>query len=254
MAQAEYSDPNEWSRRAWEQNARFWDEHMGEGNDFVEMLEWPASARLLEIQPGERVLDAACGNGLTCRRLAALGAQVTAFDFSEETREYAERVTYHLIDATDAAALRVLGEGQYDAALCSMALFDMAEIRPLVRALARLLRSGGRFVFSGLHPAFNTSNPVMVAEQEETPQGPVTTYSVKVSRYLTPQIFAGRALSGQPVDQPYFHRSLQDLFGACFEAGFVLDGLEETAFPRDLPPPRNHSRGGRTSVKFRRCW
>ena len=36
------------------------------------------------MQPGERVLDAACGNGLYARKLAALGADVVAFDFSEQ--------------------------------------------------------------------------------------------------------------------------------------------------------------------------
>jgi 2-polyprenyl-3-methyl-5-hydroxy-6-metoxy-1,4-benzoquinol methylase len=70
---------NEETRDAWEQNAAYWDERIGEGNDFVEVLIWPAVQRLLELQPGECVLDAACGNGLYARRLAALGADVVAF-------------------------------------------------------------------------------------------------------------------------------------------------------------------------------
>ncbi|HZW03799.1 MAG TPA: class I SAM-dependent methyltransferase, partial [Anaerolineaceae bacterium] len=149
-------------RQAWEQNAAYWDEHMGEGNDWVETLSWPATERLLEIEPGERVLDAACGNGLTSRRLAARGANVVAFDFSAEMIELARRrsselpVIYHVLDGTDEPALLALGEGQFDAALCAMALFDMAEIDPLMRAVARLLRPGGRFVFSVLHPCFNS--------------------------------------------------------------------------------------------------
>ena len=46
---------NEETRRAWNQNAAFWDERMGEGNHFVEVLIWPATERLLELRPGERV-------------------------------------------------------------------------------------------------------------------------------------------------------------------------------------------------------
>jgi cyclopropane fatty-acyl-phospholipid synthase-like methyltransferase len=38
--------------------------------------------RLLALQPGERVLDVACGNGVMARRLALLGGRVTAVDFS----------------------------------------------------------------------------------------------------------------------------------------------------------------------------
>jgi hypothetical protein len=33
----------------------------------------------------------------------------------------------------------------------------------------------------------------------------------------------------EPAPHGYFHRPLHELFGACFQAGFVLDGLEEPA-------------------------
>lgn len=244
---------NEETREAWNQNAAFWDERMGEGNDFVEVLTWPATERLLAVRPGERILDIACGNGLTSRRLAALGAEVVAFDFAAEmiahavqrTTQYADgrtspaRIQYLALDATDEAALLALGEGQFDAALCSMALFDMAEIEPLLHALSRLLRAGGRFVFSVIHPCFNSPHVVQVGEQEDREGQIVTVYSVKVSGYITPTVKHGAAIRGQPRPQLYFHRPLQVLFGACFAAGFVLDGLEERAFPPEHPVGRN---------------
>ena len=58
------------TREAWEVNAAFWDDRIGEGNDFVNHLIWPATARMLGDVDGQRVLDAACGNGLYARRLA----------------------------------------------------------------------------------------------------------------------------------------------------------------------------------------
>ena len=58
------TEANERTQRAWNANAAFWDERMGEGNDFVNVLIWPATLRLLEPQPGQRILDIACGNGL----------------------------------------------------------------------------------------------------------------------------------------------------------------------------------------------
>jgi len=183
MATEDLRRANEETRETWNQNAAFWDRRMGEGNDFVEVLIWPATERLLELRPGERVLDIACGNGLSSRRLAALGAEVVAFDFAaemiayalERTTKHAERIEYLVLDATDEAALLALGEGQFGAALCNMALFDMAEIEPLMRALARLLRPGGRFVFSVLHPCFNSSHLALVAEQEDRAGDIVTT-------------------------------------------------------------------------------
>ena len=87
------TDANEETHRAWDANAVFWDEKMGEGNDFVTLLQWPAILRLLGPQPGQHILDIATGNGLTARRLAALGAQGTAFDFSEELIKLAQART-----------------------------------------------------------------------------------------------------------------------------------------------------------------
>jgi 2-polyprenyl-3-methyl-5-hydroxy-6-metoxy-1,4-benzoquinol methylase len=238
---------NEAARSAWDQNAAFWDERMGEGNDFVEVLIWPATERLLELRPGERVLDIACGNGLSSRRLAAMGAHVVAFDFSEEmiayarerTTQYTERIEYLVLDATDEAALLALGEGSFDAAICNMALFDMAEIKPLMRALARGLRPGGRFVFSVLHPCFNSPHMAHVAEMEDREGDIVTVYSVKVFGYLSPTVARAAAIRGQPKPQLVFHRPLQVLLGAGFDAGFVLDGLEERAFPPHHPARKN---------------
>jgi 2-polyprenyl-3-methyl-5-hydroxy-6-metoxy-1,4-benzoquinol methylase len=239
---------NEETREAWNQNAAFWDERMGEGNDFVEVLVWPATERLLDLRPGERVLDIACGNGLTSRRLAAVGAEVVAFDFAEgmiahaveRTTEHADRIKYLVLDATDEAALLALGEGQFDAALCNMALFDMAEIEPLMRALTRLLRPGGRFVFSVLHPCFNSPHIALVAEVEDREGDLATIYSVKVYDYITPTATHALAMRGQPKPQLIFHRPLEVLLGVGFEAGLVLDGLEERAFPPDHPSTRDY--------------
>lgn len=241
------------TRDAWNRNAAFWDDRMGEGNDFVEVLIWPATKRLLELQPGERVLDVGCGNGLYARRLAALGANVVAFDFAEEMIAHAvrrttglgERIRYAVLDATDEDALLTLGERSFDAAVCSMALFDMAEIDPLMRALSRMLRPGARFVFSVMHPCFNSPHMAHAAESEDRDGEWTTLYSVKVNGYIRSTVARGAAIIGQPKPQVYFHRPLHVLLGAAFEAGFVLDGLEEPTFPPDHPPGRHPLRWGR---------
>ena len=141
------------AREAWDTNARFWDERMADGNDFFNSLVWPSVEKLLRPQPREVLLDVACGNGVTSRRLAQAGASVVAFDFSDEMirvaleRGSGDQLHYRVVDATDADALRGLGPGRFDGALCNMALMDLADTRPLMNALALLLRPTGRFVF-----------------------------------------------------------------------------------------------------------
>ena len=221
---------------AWNTNARFWDERMGEGNDFFNVLVWPAVERLLRPRAGDRLLDIACGNGVTSRRLADIGASVVAVDFSERLialareRPHAPEIGYRVVDVIDYDALMGLGPTAFDAALCNMAIMDLADLGPLMQALVRLLRPGGTFVFSVLHPCFNNPSIVQMAELEDREGTLEPIYSVKVSRYLTPYTQMGAAMHEQPVPHPYFHRSLGTLIGAGLGAGFVLDGLEECAF------------------------
>jgi 2-polyprenyl-3-methyl-5-hydroxy-6-metoxy-1,4-benzoquinol methylase len=256
MNSIDRSGANEEAKQAWNQNAKFWDERMGEGNDFVEVLIWPVTERLLALKPGERVLDVACGNGLTSRRMAAMGAQVIAIDFSKQMIEHAkkraiidpDRLQYTVVDATDYDALMALGENSFDAALCNMALFDMAEIEPLMRALRSLIRPGGRLVFSVIHPCFNNPHMVHVGEMEDRNGEIVTIYSVKIYGYMSSTIKFGIGILGQPVAHPYFHRPLSKLFKPGFEAGLLLDALEEAAFPPGHPSGSNHlSWGGNYS-------
>ena len=253
----EISDPNLESHDAWDANAEFWDARMGDdGNDFFNLLQWPVIVPFLDPQPADRILDIACGNGLTSRKLAELGATVTAFDFSAELIKLAqsrqnpgERITYHILDASDENALleTLSPYSPFDSALCNMALFDMAEIEPLFRALTKLLKPSGVFVFSLTHPAFNNSSSVHVAEEMDD-QGEIkTVYSVKVSRYMTPYHARGVAMRDQPKAQLYFERPLQYYLNLGFENGFVLDGFAERAFPPGHPSPHPLSWGGHFS-------
>jgi SAM-dependent methyltransferase len=237
---------NAQTREVWDANAAFWDARMAEGNDFHRELVAPAAERLLNLQPGEEVLEIACGTGQFSRAMAELGVNVLATDFSEGMLDRAERrseqrpelrdrLTYQLVDATDEEALLALGEERFDAAVCNMGIMDMAEIDPMLRALRRILKPGGRFVFTIMHPAFNSMGTRLCVEEEDRDGELVETHSIRVIDYLTVGDRKGLAMRGQPVAQWYFHRPLHELFNACFAAGFVLDGLEEPAFlPSEL--------------------
>jgi 2-polyprenyl-3-methyl-5-hydroxy-6-metoxy-1,4-benzoquinol methylase len=180
----------------------------------LNVLCWPILASFLDVQPGQHILDIACGNGLTSRKLAQLSAKVTAFDFSSELIKLAEarpnpdpRIAYHNIDATDESDLRALGERSFDSALCNMALFDMADIEPLFRVLPKLLKPNGTFVFSLIHPAFNNPSATLLAEEWDDGQIQ-TRYAVKVPRYINQFQSQGLALRNQPKPQLYFHRPI----------------------------------------------
>ena len=107
----------------------------------------------------------------------------------------------------------------------------------------RVLKPDGCCVFSVLHPCFNNPSTIQMGEIEDRDGELLTTWSVKVSRYLTAERRPGLAMPDQPVPHTYFHRPLTALLAVAFEAGFVLDALEEPAFP-----PEN--RGGSTPFSW----
>ncbi len=239
MSDGEFQHLNDEVQTIWNANADFWNARMGEGNDFHRLLIAPAQERLLDLRGGELVLDIGCGNGQFARQMARGGARVLAFDASPRMIEHArgatpstEPIEYRVLDATDPRALLALGERRFDAAVCTMAMMDMASIDPLVSSLGRLLKSGARFVFSVLHPCFNSSTVALVAEEAATETGQlVTRYFVRMSEYLRPKPARGVAMRGQPAAHYYFNRPISTLFSICFRSRFVLDGIEEPAFP-----------------------
>jgi SAM-dependent methyltransferase len=228
------------TRRIWEGNATFWDSRFGEGNTFHTTLIEPAVDRLLDVRAGEDVLEIGCGNGAYARHLAAQGARVLATDLSatfltkarERTVEHVDRIEYRQLDVTDEAQLSSMAERRFDAVVSNMSLMDMPAIEPLFAALTRVLRRGGRFVYSVMHPCFNTTGSTMLVEENWDQDGAVrTVHAMKVSRYLRLEPAKGIGIRGQPEPHYYFHRPLHTLLGVAFRHGFVLDGLEEPAFP-----------------------
>ena len=226
--------------RVWDRLAEWWDDKIGNGNEFQDYLIEPATERLLVLKTGERVLDIACGAGRFARRMASLGAIVIAIDHAEKflnrarerTTENIERIQYLKLDASDPSALMSLGEDCFDAAVCTMALMDMSSITPLISTLPKILKPRGRFVFSVIHPVFNSSTARRVAEQFEYNGEVITRLGITVTEYTEPFAYKGLGILGQPEPQHYFHRPISLLFNTCFKYGFVLDGMEEPVFPK----------------------
>jgi 2-polyprenyl-3-methyl-5-hydroxy-6-metoxy-1,4-benzoquinol methylase len=239
QANTEFPGQADENRRIWDANARWWDDQIGDGNEFQTQLIEPATERLLGVRAGDTILDVACGAGRFARRMAALGARVIAFDYSSqfiararERTSSSAAVEYHVIDAADPEALLSLGGHRFNKAVCTMALMDMPEVGPLFAALSRLLTPNGSFVFSVLHPCFHSAAIQRFAELHEEEAGRhVIRAGVKVSAYLSPFARKTEGIIGQPEPQWMFHRPIGALFNYGFAAGFVVDGIEEPGLP-----------------------
>ncbi len=117
----------------------------------------PQQAGLLPAVAGQRVLDVACGQGRMCRYLAQQGAQVTGIDLSAAMLAKARAagppgITYLRADVTRRPDW---WDGQpFDGCTCDLALMDIDDLAGTLAAVAAVLRSGGWFVASMVHPCF----------------------------------------------------------------------------------------------------
>jgi SAM-dependent methyltransferase len=172
--------------------------------------------------------------------MAELGADVTATELSpqlvelarkrtEPRPELAGRISFAQLDASDSDQLAAITGGPFDAAVCNMVIMDMIEVDPLFRAISQLLKPGGRFVFTIMHPVLNNPGGTSFCLEERDNDGDIRgEHAMKVFKYRTTGATRGLAMYGQPEKQWYFHRTLSTLFGAAFAAGLVMDGIEES--------------------------
>lgn len=220
------------SNNLWEAIADDWDNRVGDdGNDFHRELIRPATLRMLNPLSGERILDAACGNGVFSRYLAELGAEVVAFDYSPAMIEHANKrcapfmdhISFSVADATNYDQLITLGNRKsFDKAVANMAVMGIPDISPLFKAVFEMLQHDGVFVFSATHPCFQTP------DKSFTPDGS----GVITTDYINSKRYSYQILADNPKCAYHWHRPLQDLLRICFDAGFVLDGLEEPVFAK----------------------
>lgn len=229
------SSPYKNSIEAWDINAEFWDSRMGEGNDFHRFLIAPTTLKLLNLQPGQPILDICCGNGQFSRQLHRLGAKVTAIDGSKELIAIAKEkssseILYQVVDVTDQKELVTLCSHPFEAAVCNMALMDIPDIAPLLKALKILLKKGGTFIFSISHPCFNRPGMEWFEETLEKEGQLIHKKGVKISDYISLSSRPIQAMSGQPIPHYCWNRPLSYYLQTVLQEGFTLTGIEEPTF------------------------
>ena len=119
-------------------------------NPLMQMEHAAVLAMLPDVR-SQMVLDAGCGSGRYLRELHNRGARVIGMDLSAamlfRARETTARIARADIRALPFDAMSI------DLVVCGLALGDVEELELALLEIARVLRPGGRVIYSVVHPA-----------------------------------------------------------------------------------------------------
>ncbi|MGH7178206.1 MAG: class I SAM-dependent methyltransferase [Tepidisphaeraceae bacterium] len=230
------------ARTDWSEVADWYDRLVGEsGSEYHQKVVLPAVMKLLAAQPGQKILDIACGQGVLCRMLTERGAEVTGVDAAAPLIEAARQrgpasIRYHVADARD---LSFLPESHFDAAACVLAIQNIHPIAPVFAGVARALKTRGPFVIVMMHPCFRGPKETSWGWDEVTKM-----QYRRVDRYLVPRKNPIVAHPGKS-DPNYtwsFHKPIESYVKAMCGAGFLINSIEEwTSHKTSDSGPRAHA-------------
>ncbi len=100
---------------------------------------------LLDVQPGERVLDLGCGTGYLTQQIKSLDADVTGIDFSPEMIEQA-KINYPEVNFAVADASDFHFDKPFDAIFSNAVLHWVKDHDAMMKCAYENLKSGGRLV------------------------------------------------------------------------------------------------------------
>jgi SAM-dependent methyltransferase len=209
-------------------------EAFGDEGDFAhQYLLTPALLDLLGDVSGRQLLDAGAGNGYLSRKLARLGAIVTALEPAENPfrymleRELQEPLGISCIQQ-DLSTMTQF-DGQFDAVVANMVLLDIPDYQEAISNCVRALKLDGAFIFSIEHPSFD------LADKSQLPVG--------VDDYFSERAF--------PRDFGHnFHRTLETYLDALADNGALVERIKEPRLSAELAEQHPERAWGRFVPAF----
>ena len=191
-----------------------------EGDFYDKHMIIPSMLRLLGDVDGADVLDLGCGTSVFARELAGRGAKVIGVDLAEKMLARAielEKAEPRGIDYRqgDAGDVSEFADASFDVVTCNMAIMNVRNYAGAIGHAYRVLKPGGRFVVSIMHPCFHMPGSGWQKDAEPSPDSP-TGRHWRVDHY-----FERRSTDA------YAHRTLGDYLGTVLSTGFSIVGVDE---------------------------
>ena len=216
----------------WGHVGSWYDDLIGQdGGDHHQKLIIPGVLRMLNLKPGDHLLDVACGQGVLGRAAAKLGVPTTGVDMAATLvqaalarREDAALEQYYQWDVRNLAACAAITPGAFEAAACVLAIANITPLSPVWQGIYNALTPGGKLVVVLPHPCFRIPKKSdwqwdqRNAAQHRRVEGYLT--SEKIPIVIHPGHEDGPTTTT-------FHRPLQAYINTLGSAGLWIDHTEE---------------------------
>lgn len=233
------------AQTSWDPLAEWYDGWMGQdGSYHHQEIAIPGVMAALELQPGEKLLDLGCGQGVLSEKVAAAGVKYIGVDASpgliDIARQRHEKSgQFFLGDVTRLEKLTELQPESFDAAVFLLSLQDMENLEAALGNALKMLRPQGRLVLLLTHPCFRIQRQSGWGMDE----GRKLQYR-RVDSYMTEMAIPLKSYPGKKGVSKTYHRPLQSYFTVLQKQGAVVDSLQElTAEPLlNAQTPRHERR------------
>lgn len=194
----------------------FQDEHAGPSIAFGPGAPPGDDLGLLGDLEGASVVELGCGGAQFGVALARRGADVTGVDISSAQLEYArELAAEHDVDVefveTSVTDMSSVPDASYDLAVSAWAFQWVEDLAACFAEAARVLKDGGRFVFSVDHPYYKTLDP-------DTGEPARSYFSDEPRREYVERLDAEMVI---------YSRNVSEILNLLLEAGFTVEEVRE---------------------------
>lgn len=213
-------------RTSWDHVASWYDALLRNEGTYQKELILPNLLRLMDIKPGQVVLDLACGQGFFSREFHKQGAQVVGVDIAQRMISIARQISPPDIEFKVGSAedLNFIEDQSVDKVALILAIQNIENVKGVFAECARVLKPNGALYIVMNHPAFR----IPKASSWGWDEASGVLYR-RIDRYLSESKVK---IQMHPGDNPKqftisFHRPLQLYFKHLSKAGFCVTRLEE---------------------------
>ena len=209
----------------------------------------PSIFKALDLRPGARLLDAACGPGYLAAAASRLGAKVTGVDFSERMVARA-RMLHPDIEFRkgDAESLRDFLDKSFDVVAMNFGFHHLEQPEDALRAIHRVLKPRGRFAFTVWgreETVAGLSLPrkaiALLGDMDVLPPGPAPFHFSEPDNCREAFIRCGFAdPQTRTVDQTWEFGSPEEYFEAILRSTVRTSNLLQGQTPERLAAIRDH--------------